>query len=192
MKSMTGFGTASQTTNKVSVSATLRSVNGRYLDIRPHLPRQYQSLEIEIKKFIGKYAARGTVDLYIHRKTLDASASEVTINLAMAKQWQDSYKKLAKFLKMDANVRLETIAALNDVVVIEEKTEASEAEKKIIFSVLKSALETFNKERDREGKALKKELLHLLSQLKKSLKTVESMTESIRKELEKRFGDRLS
>ncbi|MCB0408161.1 MAG: DUF1732 domain-containing protein, partial [Bdellovibrionales bacterium] len=49
-----------------------------------------------------------------------------------------------------------------------------------------------HKERDREGKALKKELLHLLSQLKKSLKTVESMTESIRKELEKRFGDRLS
>ena len=38
MKSMTGFGHAQEKSEKLEISVTIKAVNGRYLDVRPHIP----------------------------------------------------------------------------------------------------------------------------------------------------------
>ena len=76
MKSMTGYGSIQSDDDKLSLVVTLKSVNGRFLDIRPHMPRHYQSFESEIKKAISSEIRRGTVDLYVQRRVVNAVVSD--------------------------------------------------------------------------------------------------------------------
>lgn len=68
MNSMTGFGEVSHLGENLQVSVTVRAVNGRHLEIRPHLPKEYFSLESQIKKIAQNQMARATVDIFVGRK----------------------------------------------------------------------------------------------------------------------------
>ena len=49
MKSMTGYGGARKANSSFRIESNLRTVNGRFLEIKPHMPRDYQSFEADIK-----------------------------------------------------------------------------------------------------------------------------------------------
>lgn len=55
MKSMTGFGQAKLATSVSQIEVSLRSVNGRFLETRFHLPREFVGFEADLKKIISKY-----------------------------------------------------------------------------------------------------------------------------------------
>ena len=63
--SMTGHGRAVFSLPGNTLTAELRSVNSRYLDITCKIPRQYIRFEDKIKKEIGRYATRGKIDLFL-------------------------------------------------------------------------------------------------------------------------------
>ena len=93
MRSMTGFGTHLQKTSDYEVQVTIKSINGRFLDVKPHLPRAYQCLEAQIKKTAKDVFLRGTVDIYIHRKVLKSASSDITMNLGAAEQWLETRRR---------------------------------------------------------------------------------------------------
>lgn len=192
MKSMTGYGSVQNDDDKLSLVVTLKSVNGRYLDIRPHIPRHYQSFESEIKKTIASDIRRGTVDLYIQRKVVNAAVSDVVINEKMAKKWKSAYQQLAKSMALkNSELSVETLATLPEVVSVDESLNVSDKEKKQVFKVLKEALKTIDLERVREGKALKTELGSLLKELKTLIGDVRKLSGSMNKDLKKKMMDRL-
>ena len=41
MKSMTGYGAVQLSSKKLNLNITVRSVNGRYLEQRFHIPKEY-------------------------------------------------------------------------------------------------------------------------------------------------------
>src|ERR1700733_15341183 len=105
MKSMTGFGRSSSRVSSaigsnirsdkksvasVELDVSLKSVNGRYLEIRLHVPREYAALESEFKSIVGAEFSRGTVDVYINRVS-SAANSEIKVNVDLARKWLESY-----------------------------------------------------------------------------------------------------
>ncbi len=68
MRSMTGYGHTNFSSKDLELDVQVKSVNGRFLDVRVHLPREYNSIEAEIKKLISGLVTRGTVDVYSHAK----------------------------------------------------------------------------------------------------------------------------
>jgi uncharacterized protein (TIGR00255 family) len=191
IKSMTGFGSASGVSKKLQIHITIRAVNGRFLEIRPHMPRLYQALETELKKTVGQNLSRGTVDLYITRRATDDETSQISINKAMAKKWKDSYFQLARDLKLGTpSLSVETLASLPDVVMVEEVSTLSADEKKRLFQVVGAALKKVEQEREREGQALAKELKRLLDQLKSHAVQIRGWLPQIHHDLEGRFAER--
>ena len=66
MKSMTGYGEASQNVSGAKVTVQIRSLNHRHLDLQLRVPREYLSFEETIRKAVREKIARGRIDLAKH------------------------------------------------------------------------------------------------------------------------------
>jgi uncharacterized protein (TIGR00255 family) len=192
MKSMTGFGRATESTKELELDISLKSVNGRFLEIRLHMPREYASLESEFKKSISKYLTRGTVDLYVNRRPGPAAdTADVQVRAALAKKWLKAYKDLAKELKLKQQPDLEMISRAPDVLKIEDRSQMTDAEKKLVIKTVADAVKACDSERVREGKSLQLELTKLLADLESRVQKMEGLRADANKELEKKFRERL-
>lgn len=192
MKSMTGYGTAKGQSKDLSIEVSIRSVNGRYLETRFHLPREYVALESELKRTLGGFLGRGTVDVYISRRLRSTSSkSTVHINGALAKKYFTAYKSLSKELGLPFQVHLESLARLPEVVKVEESYEMVTGEDKLLKKVFLAACKNVDKERTREGSALRKDLSGLLISLEKQIKTISGLREEANVQLQDKFEQKI-
>lgn len=191
LKSMTGFGVASESSKKLQIQVTVKVVNGRFFEFRPHMPRVYQPFESEIKKIVAQTISRGTVDLYVNRRHTDDVASQISVNMAMAKQWNKAYQALAKELKLTSGgVNVATLASQPDVIMVEEISEISPLEKKQLMKTLASALDKVEKERLREGAALGLDIKSYIETLQEHVQELKTWVPQVQKDLEARFRER--
>ena len=63
--SMTGYGYCEISDNGISVSAELRRVNSRFLEVLSRLPRSLSGRENDIKEIIRQKISRGKVNLAV-------------------------------------------------------------------------------------------------------------------------------
>lgn len=197
MKSMTGFGRSSNRQIERSVDArseidvSVRSVNGRFLEMRFHLPREYAGLESELKTLLSKTFSRGTVDIYVNR-TSTAKHASVVVNKALALEWLVAYRQLGQDLKLDAATSLEWFAKIPDVMTVRESGDLTPEEASEAKLLVKKAADACDNERLREGKALEAELERHCAALEALSKTIEGLKAEANAELEKRYRERLA
>ena len=168
----------------------LRAVNGRYLEVRFHLPREYAGLEAEFKTTLSKTFSRGTLDVYVNRRAV-AERAEVSVNAPLAKEWLQAYARLGKELGIASSASLEMISRVPDVIQVTENSEIDDAEKVLARELLAQASAACDGERVREGKALQTELEQLCARLESISQQIETLKSEANLELEKRYRDRL-
>lgn len=192
MKSMTGYGTARAQSKDVTVEVSIRSVNGRFLEPRFHLPREFVAFEGELKKILSQKLLRGTVDVFISRRVKSTSGkAEMAINDALAKKYLTAYKHLSKELGVPFQVHLEVLARLPDVIKVEESYELFNGEDKVLKKAFAEACSRCDAERNREGKALRKDLEKLLSLLEKQVKIISDLRGEANAQLQERFEQKI-
>ena len=64
-KSMTGFGKAEVVVNGKTITAEIRSLNSKQLDLGLKTPAAYRELENDIRSLVSKRVVRGKVDLMV-------------------------------------------------------------------------------------------------------------------------------
>jgi uncharacterized protein (TIGR00255 family) len=214
MKSMTGFGrvsnrvsrhsshssqqkiqSESQSQTESEIDVSVRAVNGRYLEIRFHLPREYAGLESDFKSQLSKIFSRGTIDVYVNRAVNRSSASEhasVEVNTALASEWLAAYKDLGATLKLKGDPTLDWLSRVPDVMTVRESIELSDSEAAEAKALVKNAAEACDQERIREGQALSNELERHCAALEDLAKKIEDLKVEAISELEQRYRDRLA
>lgn len=80
IKSMTGFASVTHEDDRSSISATIRAVNHRYLDLQLRLPSSLASIESEIRALVAKSVARGRVELAVTLQLRQPPTIEVELN----------------------------------------------------------------------------------------------------------------
>ena len=85
VKSMTGFGSASENSNGVRVSVELSSVNRKQLDVVFRLPPQLSALESRIQKIIQEQISRGRISGNVQLEAANGGAT-VQIDLPRAEK----------------------------------------------------------------------------------------------------------
>lgn len=192
MKSMTGFGQAKLATSVSQIEVSLRSVNGRFLETRFHLPREFVGFEADLKKIISKYFERGTLDIFVSRRIKPSALhGQVVVNKELAKHYFDAYKVIAKELKIKSQFHVETIARLPEVMKVEDAASATAAEKKALVSALDKACQACDSERKREGKSLKKDLEDNLEKLEKEITQIQNVREEVNQGLLTKFEQKI-
>lgn len=189
---MTGFGNFRTQNNEVSIEVSIRSVNGRFLETRFHLPRVYFVHETELKKKFSSLVLRGTADVYITRKIKStATAGRIVVNSKLAHEYLKAFKKLSSDLRINDNIRLEQISKQPDVIQVEESDVISAQEVSLLKKTFDGALKKFEIERLREGAALKRDLQKNLKELQKYVHKISKLRDEANKLLQEKFESKI-
>jgi uncharacterized protein (TIGR00255 family) len=157
---MTGFGRGDATGERAVVSVEARSVNHRHLDVAFKMPRALHALESDARQLVQRRLERGRVDVHVSVTPAVAQASqELTVDVALARQYVTLGQRLAEELGLDPLANLEWILERPGVVGVADATVlAPDAVKPLLAEALRAALDELNARREAEGSALAEQL----------------------------------
>lgn len=195
---MTGYGHAKTQKENLNLEASIRSVNGRFFEVRFHIPKEYLPFEAEIKKIIQDDIERGTVDLFISRReNLETLHRKVLVNKTLAKEYHKAFVDLGKALKTTVKPHPELIARYPDVLHVDQSPVIDPKEKQWVLKVVKEAAKKCRLEREREGQSIRndiemhlKKLGDLVSEIREYRSEVnESLAEKFKQKLQSRMKE---
>ena len=170
--SMTGFGAAQVESAKFRARVEIRTVNHRYLQTKLRTPAEFSGLEPRIDELVRKSIARGSVNLTV-AVTRSAAGGDAALNVDAARRYQKLLKKLAKELRLESGVGLDTLLALPGVVGGELEPDQIEREGKLILRATREALGALVAMRRVEGKALGADLAKHTAAIAKLMTRIE-------------------
>lgn len=190
MKSMTGFGKSALHSNDYLIDVSIRSVNGRFLEVKIHGPTAYKGLDSEIRKRVGQVVRRGTIDIYLNRKVLKGS-EKIHFNKKLAKKWLSGFNGMAKDLGLEPAQQANILLSVPELVNVEDDSNVSPAEKKMLLSAIEKAISACDQLRATEGKGLMKDIESHLKKLGQQVSKIRKLREQTRKDLQKRYNKKL-
>jgi uncharacterized protein (TIGR00255 family) len=192
MKSMTGYGLGQAESSTSRIEVSLRIVNGRFLESRMHMPREFIAYEADLKKKLGSFVERGTADIFVNRKlNAKAKSQNLVLNANLAKQYYAALKSLSKELRIANKVSLEGLAKMPEVLHFEDAAEITSEEKKSLMLAFERACKACDLERKREGKSLRQHLEQNLEILGGLVEKMEDLRTEANKNLLERFTNKL-
>jgi uncharacterized protein (TIGR00255 family) len=193
MNSMTGFGTSQLKNRQLEIEVHVKSVNGRFLEVRFHLPKEYSPYENDFRKAFSGRWLRGTVDVYIHRRPgAHVRLQTVHVRKENARHWTTELKKLARELNVAADLSLRDILQMPYVMEHQDRLSLLPGELKLVEAQISKAAERCRLAREREGGVLKKELLQQIKNLESAISDMESCREDANKQAGQRLKSRLA
>src|SRR4051812_32055106 len=80
IKSMTGFASLTREHDAATVTATIKSVNHRFLDVQMRIPASMASLETRLRGLVQQHVARGRVEVVVGVQQRRAATLDVDLN----------------------------------------------------------------------------------------------------------------
>ena len=158
MKSMTGYGEASQNVHGARVTVQIRSVNHRHLDLQVRTPREYMSFEEEIRKLLREKISRGRIDLFVNRYAAKGQARKLEMDEALIGQFLSGVAQLKKKYKLGGEVDVALVSNVPDVFHVREVEIDSKSERQAVLKALNGALKKLEQSREREGTHLRTDM----------------------------------
>lgn len=184
MKSMTGFGRGEASGENFSVSADIKTVNNRFLDLNLRLSSELQPIEGEIKSLITSRLSRGRVDVNLqYEKTSDVAYE---LNRPLISGYITALKEMKEEFDLEGEPDMNYIARLPNALQT-KKDEVSEEFFEGVKTAIASALDSLEKMREVEGESMKNDLKSLLKSIENQLPTIEKEVENVSQE----YFDRL-
>ncbi|GGE41729.1 hypothetical protein GCM10011391_20610 [Pullulanibacillus camelliae] len=192
LKSMTGYGRASQSNASHTVSIEIRTVNHRYLDITFHSPRQLLYLEEAMKRAIKSTLQRGMVTVQLTLSGEPLIRNEVRVNWQLLDQYVESFKQIAERYHIPADYHINDVVQLGDVFEVSSVYQASSALDDFVLSVLEQALYNIQDMRLQEGRHLHEDLGKRLKELEQSVRDIRHHAPQVVEEYRKRLNQRMT
>lgn len=185
---MTGFGEARRVDDALSVRAEVRAVNNRHLKLVARISEPYGILEPEIERLVRQHVRRGTVQVTL-RVERPRRPEDYRLNLVALSSYRDQLRSL------DAGGAEPDLAALLGLPgVVEERRQATDQphdDWPKLEPVLIEAIESFQRSRAEEGRAMADELLALVGGISESLGQVEARCPALTAGLHQRLTERV-
>ncbi len=192
LRSMTGYGRGEVETGGLKWVVELKSVNHRFLEVSPSLPRHLWALEDRIRKHIKNRLARGRVDVQLSWEGRAERPLTVCLDAAMTAQIRSLLTDLARALPEPEPVRLEHLLHFADLVVGKERqTQDLEETWEAVSRALAQALEGLEVMRGNEGAALAEELVTHLDQMGGELERIKAHADLVPGLWQEKFQARL-
>ncbi len=185
---MTGFGRGEATrslngSTTIVVTAELRSVNSRFIEIAVRLPRTLSERELECRELLRKRLDRGKISLNI---SIDRQGSEdipLHVNPHAAKSYFHLLDELRTATGLTAEIQLRDLTVFGDIFTAEDRsTEAAAAEWELAQQALTAAIEQLNAMRQAEGGELERDIRARLATMEERTNEIERLAGQTAKE----------
>ena len=191
-KSMTGFGIGEFKDQYYNLSVECRTINHKYLDINPRIPRKLSFLEDKLRFLIKDHLGRGRVDIFVKFETVTSVGSQLVYDAELAKQYYHILKNIKSDFGLEEPISPVDIAKFPDVVKITEAEDDEEILWNMLSDAANKALENLCNMRIIEGKKLEKDILARADLLERSVCDLEKYTDTIEKEYKDKLYARIS
>jgi len=172
MNSMTGYGRGESSRGGVKFTVEVSTVNRKQAELSLYLPREFDSLESKVRDEINANISRGRIVAKVQFNATTSGKSQVRIDHLLAKQYAREYRTLAKELKLDGKISVDTVLRAPGVLQSSDESLDVESLWKPLRTAVRSALKELLAMRAKEGANLKKDLKKRISALQKAVKTV--------------------
>lgn len=173
MKSMTGYGEGAHPVQGTKITVQVKSLNHRHLDLQLRVPREYLSLEEEIRKAVRESVARGRVEVFINRFVQNGRTRKVELDEELLGQYLLAIRRAKKKYQLSGDVGVSLFSCLPDLFHIKEIEGDAASERSALLTALGNALKKLDLSRQREGRRLSHDMQAQIKQLKRISLTLE-------------------
>lgn len=190
--SMTGFGTSVVEREGVRVRATIRSVNGRHLDIQIRSPQFLQQFEPKVRERVQGRARRGKVTLSLEWEETESARVLPTLDEEVARAYLDEFQRLSKLTGGNNEVvDLSLLVRLPGVFRIESQAMDLELAQIMVLESVDAALEEFEASRRGEGESLDRDLRRRVDLLEEYACRIADMSAAARDQIRARLREKV-
>lgn len=191
--SMTGYGKASAVYSNKKITAEIKSLNSKALDLSTRIAPNYREKEMEIRSLITKKLLRGKVDfsLWVERDEAEQAAK---LNIPLLQKYIEQFEEANKQygIPFPANIT-EIVLRLPDTISKSETMEElTEEEWSIARTVVEQAIEQLIEFRIQEGRALERKFLEKLDNIGTLMKSIEPFEKARTEKIRQRLTDALA
>ncbi len=192
MQSMTGFGRAEVEMDGRTLSVEIKTVNHRYLDINPRMPRLLSFLEDTARKTIKSRLARGRVDVFFNYQISRDDTKQVEVNIPVILAYLEAAKTIQEKTGIENDITMAKMLALPETVKVQDTGEDEEALTALLNRALNQALDMLNDARQKEGESLKQDMIERVKILKELTQKIEAKEDTVVAEYREKLQARLS
>ncbi len=191
LKSMTGFGRSLLEDSDITQQWEIRSVNGRHLDMRWHVPVSLRSLQTRLEKLVRKYALRGRVDVHVLLQYGETASHSASFDSRSASSMLDSLRLLAQtrnddFIP-DYNALLHISSLWGEDAHVMDEGFITRLEEGLML-----ALEDWNESRATEGQGLALDIRSRILRMEEWVDSIRVRVPDIKEERMNNLRERLS
>ncbi|MBQ7870429.1 MAG: YicC family protein [Prevotella sp.] len=192
IQSMTGYGKATVTYGTKKITAEVKSLNSKALDLSTRIAPIYREKEMEIRQMISVALERGKVDfcIWIER---DASADATPVNGALVANYYGQIKDIAARTGIpEPTDWWSTLLRMPDVMTRTEIEVLDEEEWKVARKAIEEAVANLQAFRRQEGEALEKKFAEKIDNIEALLADIEPYEKMRVEKIRARIVDSLS
>lgn len=192
IRSMTGFGRAENTRGGWRCSAELRSVNGRYLDVRMRLPVGLTHMEDALRKLIQARCERGRIDGTITLAPEGEGSSALALNLPLLQSYRAIVQELRSVLDEPVHASLGDLLGIRELIRVKGWEDEPERVEALVHGTVEEALTELLAMRHTEGVALREALLEHATIVRRLCEEMKPLTDQLPALYAQRLRDNLA
>jgi len=191
IQSMTGYGKFVVTFKEKKISAEIKSLNSKQLDLQTRIAPLYREKEMEIRQMIAAKLERGKVDfsLWIEK---DTNADATPVNGTLMENYYHQLKSVAEKVGIpEPSDWMTTLTRMPDVLARTEQEELSEEEWTEARKAVETAINALVDFRKQEGAALEKKFNEKIDNIERLMAEIEPYEKSRVEKIRQRIVDGL-
>jgi len=192
IRSMTGYGRAEAQTASGRFTVEMRSVNHRFGEVLVRLPRDLAPLEDRVRAVVQTRVLRGRVEVTVIREDRATRTKTVRADVDLATAYAQALKELAGMLRVREGMTLAQVAALPDVIRVEETKEDLDTLWPQLAAALEEATTDLVEMREAEGRRLAEDLETRLLHVEELARGVEARSRGAVGEFVTRLRERIA
>lgn len=190
---MTGYGKASAQYRDKKITAEIKSLNSKALDLTARIASNYREKEMQLRTLIGERLLRGKIEfcLWIEKDTIEQTAQlNIPLILKYLEQFKEANEKYG--IPLPTNIT-EVIIKMPDAISRQDTSEeTSDEEWAIVQQVTEAAIEQLIEFRKKEGFALEHKFTENLNNIDSLMASLEPYEKTRTAKIRQRLADALS
>lgn len=158
MRSMTGYGSGRAAGDGWEVTADVKTVNHRFLDISLRLPRNLAFLEPLTREKLAAGLKRGHADIFLNVRNTAEGAQAVQTDLHLAREYTWAAEVIAGETGVSGQMTIADLMGMEGVLTLAEREMDEEKVSALCAEALEEALRQVRGMREREGSFLREDL----------------------------------
>src|SRR5688500_12874658 len=193
INSMTGFGRGEATGVGMTVTVEMRSVNNRFLEVSPKMPREFSRYEHEIRELLKKAFTRGKISVSVNVTREKSDLSGIELDVARVEKYKEILNEIRKVAKIKEVATLSHLLVFKDELVRQvEGDQEGKKEWEVVAEAAQEAIKNLNDMRTQEGQELAKDLLKRLDAIDNKVNRIETASKEQVPEERKRLRERIA